>query len=291
VAGELLARRASTPFLQYNSGYACDVRTGETRGWPARSSPFYCGVHGAELRGRRTWSAPNHTTVRPRATVLGPGRFVVILHDGNTSSSIRMGRGRLAPGPRREVLNRFGLGVARTLRALLTGAPWAGAWEHRAEAITRRWAGEHAAHAAVSPAATSLETAALFGFLLEASAPRRVLVIGSPFGAVVATAYATGHGDVVCDVDPSAPRGRYDLALIDLAGDPARTARLGPLLRVLSPSGMGLVAGGDGAACGRRLRRALAHCCADVYPEVEEITRDAAGRRAMLVGRVIGSTG
>ena len=67
-ASTLLKQRPTTPFLQFNSGFAVDVRGGDVLPWRSRSSPFYTHVYGEEIRHLRTWSEPNHTAVA-RATV------------------------------------------------------------------------------------------------------------------------------------------------------------------------------------------------------------------------------
>jgi hypothetical protein len=290
VAGDLLTRRHTNRFLQFNEGYACDVRTGNLRRWTSRSSPFYCQVYGDELRLRRRWGEPNHTTVRRQATVLRPGRVLVTLHDENTSSSIRVDTAPIAPARRRAVLERFGLGRVRSLDALLSCVMAPADWETRAGPIWQRVRQTWLRHAGApaSGETMSLEVAAFLAFLCEVTAARRILVAGSPFGAAVAREY--GAVDTVAgafDTVPALAGGRYDLLVLDLAGEPARLRLLEPALRSLLPTGLALIDNCHGPQVEALLGEALRGWCADVYPEAEELTRDAGGRHATLLGRVI----
>ena len=158
VARQLAQSRERAEFFQFNRGYACDLRTGEVRHWPAHSSPFYSHSYGEELRGREHWNEPNHTTVRPRAHELDPGQFLVSLHGRNSSSAIRMGRGRLTGEEALAALRRFGLGAERTLDALAATA--------RGNAD---WRGALRARAGLGP------FEALAGALIDLAAARRVL--------------------------------------------------------------------------------------------------------------------
>jgi glycosyltransferase involved in cell wall biosynthesis len=263
VAGDLLERRATTPFLQFNRGHVCDVRSGQLCGWKARSSPFYCHVYGDELRTQDPWSEPNHSTVRPLAEELGPGRFLVTIHDGNTTSSLPLRSVPLDDRRRRRVLEAFGLGVPRSLDALLACARGPANWTERAPAL-RASVGRR--RQAVGDR-LSTEAAAFFAFLCEATAARRIRVTGSALGAAIARNYAP--------TDDAGPA--YDLALTDAEGTAAA-------LQGLLPSGLALIH--DEPA---RVDVALRGCCADTYPEVRALTRDERGCEAALVGRAMGA--
>lgn len=109
-AARLLRGPFDRDFLQFDRGWAWDVDTGEMRDWSSASSPFYCRVHGEEVRAIGEWSIVNHSTVRPRARVLGPGHFLVTFHGRNTSSTIARGGGRPLPAERAAgVLEAFGV--------------------------------------------------------------------------------------------------------------------------------------------------------------------------------------
>jgi hypothetical protein len=261
VAGDLLDRRATTRFLQFNRGHACDVRSGRLCGWRVRSSPFYCQVYGDELRALEAWGEPNHSTVRPLAEELGPGRFLVTIHDANTTSSLPLRAAPLPDRRRRRVLEAFGLGGPRSLDALLACARGPATWTTRAAALRANVRGRR--EALGDP--LSVEAAAFFAFLCEATAARRVNVGGSDLGSAIARDYAPTDGG-----------GRdHDLALTDAAGAADALSRL-------LPSGLALIY--DDAA---RVDAALSGWCADTYPEVRALTRDASGREAALVSRVM----
>ena len=321
VASTLLRQPASTEFFQFNQGYACDVDSGEVRRWNSRSSPFYTHVYGEELRARTAWAEPNHTSVRARATVLEPERFMVALHGRNTSSSIRLGGERLAPRPALTVLRSFGLGGVRPLRSVLASARGPADWAAR----------EASLHAALGPlyrryldggtseaTSISLETAVFFGFLCEAVGARRILDLGSGFGSVVAARYAAAHPSVVShSVELSAERlarsrralqrlglpttglrtwpeflarreARYDLVLHDLDGMAMRTQTLPTALEAVLPTGLLLLDDSHKRAYAAGVSRQLERWCADVVPQAEELTRDRFGRSTLLLARVVG---
>jgi hypothetical protein len=273
VAGKLLSRRARTEFLQFNDGYACDLRSGAMREWKSHSSPFYCHVYGDDLRRRSAWEEPDHTTVRPWATVLGGGHFLVALHDRNTSSVLRRGA-PVGDALRQRVFAAFGLGGERRLDRLLACACGAGSWSVGAAAF---------GPGPAENGGMSREAASLFAFVCRMSAARRVLLAGTGAGAVVAEAQG-----VPCDTLAAPAADGYDLALLDLADGPDDVALLSPLLERLLPSGLLMVDNCHEPAVADALRAALASRCADEYPEVADLTRDARGRHAALFGRVIG---
>jgi hypothetical protein len=270
VAGKLLQTRARTEFLQFNDGYACDLRSGTMRAWKSRSSPFYCHVYGDELRRLSVWEEPEHTSVRPRATVLGDGHFLVTVHDRNTSSSLR-GAAPVGDALRRRVLAAFGLGGTRRLEPLLTCARGTGRWSATVRPTVADSGG------------MSFEAASTFAWLCRMTAARRVLMAGSGAAAPVAAA----QGVTVDTIADPAPGG-YDLALLDLAGGPHDVALLEPLLERLLPSGLLMVDNCHEPAVTAELRAALALHYADEFPEVADVTRDERGRHAALFGRIIG---
>ena len=127
----------------------------------------------------------------------------------------------------------------------------------------------------------SLEAATFFAFLCEVTAARRLLVLGSSVGAAVAREY----GEV--DTVPALAGDATTYLLLDLAGEPARIGLLESALRSLLPTGFALIDNCHGPQIGARLGEVLRGWCADVYPEAEELTRDAGGRHATLLGRAI----
>jgi glycosyltransferase involved in cell wall biosynthesis/predicted O-methyltransferase YrrM len=321
VASTLARQPTSAEFFQFNNGYACNLDTGELRRWDSNSSPFYCHVYGQELRSLAAWSEPNHTTVRQRAAVLGPGQFLVALHQQNTSSSIRLGGSRLTGRAAASALGSFGLGRELTLPSLLARARGQAAWDTRSRQLRdelgpryRRWVEELPDEAP----SISLEVATFFGFLCEAVAARRILDLGAGFGSVVARAYASAHPSVVChtvDTSPaaldrtrrflrasglpsgglfrwSAFRGRaepgYDLVLHDLGDPHAQAETLPAALEAVLPTGVVLLDDHHQPEYAARVSSTLARYCADTFPEVEAITRDQLGRSALLLARVIG---
>jgi glycosyltransferase involved in cell wall biosynthesis len=272
VAGDLLDRRATRRFLQFNRGHACDMRSGHLCGWRVRSSPFYCQIYGDELRALEAWAEPNHSTVRPLAEELGPGRFLVTIHDANTASSLPLRAAPLPDRRRRRVLEAFGLGVPRSLDALLACARGPATWRTRAAALRASVRGRP--EAVGDP--LSVEAAAFFAFLCEATDARRVHVTRSALGAAIARDHATSGG-AGRDSVPAIPPG-YDLALTDEAG-------AADALEGLLPSGLALIYGDA-----TRVDAALSGWCADTYPEVRVLTRDETGREAALVSRVMRGT-
>jgi hypothetical protein len=248
VAAEVLAVPAGAEFLQFNRGYACDLRSGEVRDWVARSSPFYCRVHGEEVRRLARWEVTNHTTVRPRARVLRPGSFLVMFHGHNTSSRIELGAGPLAGEPARRVLRSFGLGADRRL---------AGAGE---------------------PAPPSFRPDALVPYLCRRAAARRVLALGDGAWARAARVHAAG-ARIECHARPASvdPSPLYDLVVQDVAEDGGRPGATVEALRSVLPTGLLLLPHGTGEE--------LRDWVFDRYPEVASIGGD--GRRsAALLGRL-----
>lgn len=110
VCHELAQAPTNRPFLQYNRGFALDLRSGRLVDWIARSPPFYARVYGPELRTLGTWEAPNHQTVSTMATILETRRFLVLCHQLNTSTRIRRRGPREYRGAERDtILSGFGL--------------------------------------------------------------------------------------------------------------------------------------------------------------------------------------
>jgi predicted O-methyltransferase YrrM len=321
VASTLVRRTAASEFLQFNRGYACDVDSGQVRRWRSPSSPFYSHMYGPELRSRRSWREPNHTTLRGRATVLEPGRFLVALHQRNTSSSIDLGKDRLSGRSAREALGLFGLGQRRTLGSLLTRARGPAAWSGRRNQIRERLRPRYrrfVREASSEVMSISLETATLLGFLCEAVGARRILDLGAGFGSVVTRSYARTHPSVTCHAVTDDPRSldrtrrfllasglphdsmflwkefkhrsepSYDLVLHDIGGMVLRAELLAETLDAVLPSGLVLLDDHHKPGYATQVSRCLERYCADIYPEVEELTRDRFGRCALLLGRVIG---
>jgi predicted O-methyltransferase YrrM len=83
----------------------------------------------------------------------------------------------------------------------------------------------------------------------------------------------------------------YDLVLHDLGDMRMRTATLVHALRAADPAGFVLLDDAHKPVYAAELDRRLARLCADDYPEAAALTRDALGRHARLVGRVLGPGG
>lgn len=100
-------------WLQFNSGYAWDEDEAKLYSWVQSSSPFYAQVvSGSQYRRARRVERPRHTEpALARARGLAPGHFVVTLHGGNTSTSLRTGSlGAEITGARRQrAIEAFGL--------------------------------------------------------------------------------------------------------------------------------------------------------------------------------------
>jgi Putative rhamnosyl transferase len=211
VAANLLARPAAADYFQFNRGYAWDVTTGDLREWIVRSSPFYCRVHGEEVRRVASWEVVNHTLVRQRAQVLGPGHFLVTFHGANTSSRIESGKRPITGETRRRVLSGFGLGGTRRL---------AGAGE--------------------APPPTRPD--ALVPYLAERVAARRVLALGDgPWARAARQQLGADPGLT----GASAPA--YDLVVQDVAERDARARATREALRSVLPTGLVLLPHGAGA--------------------------------------------
>ncbi|MDA0165828.1 glycosyltransferase [Solirubrobacter ginsenosidimutans] len=311
VAGRLAQHTDAPEFFQFNHGYACDLRTGEVRLWPARSSPFYAHVYGPELRSRERWSEPDHTLVRPRALELERGQFLVTFHGRNDSSRIAHGRGSVSGIAALATLGAFGLGGRRSLDAFAVTARGDAGWR---AAFERAKADLGPLRARLPGAPLSLETAALFAALCELVAARRVLALGAGLGALVAarsgavtwhavardegdaeamraTLRATGlrdDGVVTWDAHRRAAEAPYDVVLHDFGDARQRAATVRHALTATDPAGFLLLAGAQERPYAAELDRRLARLCADVHPEAEQLTRDASGRHARLLGRVLG---
>ena len=221
VAANLLARRTAAEYLQFNRGYACNVSTGELREWIVRSSPFYCRVHGEEVRGVSRWEVVNHTTVRPRAQVLGPGHFLVTIHGGNTSSRINIGKRGITGESARRVLSGFGLGGIRRLTEL--GEP-----------------------------PVPMRPEMLMPYLAERVVARRVLALGDGPWARAAREHAAAERRPSGDLVPT-----YDLVVQDVRDASARGGATRDALRAVLPTGLVLLPHGGGAELRRLVPRPL----------------------------------
>jgi predicted O-methyltransferase YrrM len=324
VASLVLRRTERVEFLQFNRGYACDLRTGVTRDWVSRSSPFAVHIYGRELRDRGRWSEPNHTTIRGRSVAeLDPGQFLVTLHGLNSSSSISASKrnGTLGSARAREVLRSFGLGSDRRLDALETCARGTRGWQQRAEALHRSLRPLHARYVrevSSEVMASSLETAALLQYLCELLGARRILDLGSGFSSFATRAYAAAHPGVVCHSVDTSPvwltktrawldatgvpdeglftwdeyrerrEAGYDLVLHDLGTMPVRLETLPRALGAVLPTGLLVLDDLHKAGFASHVGRHLGRFAADRYPEATVLTRDRLGRYAGLFGRVIG---
>ena len=253
VAGHLLRHDTTRDFLQFNHGYACDVGSGAVYDWRSRSSPFYCRVERGPFRADEPFGVVDHTTVGPRATVLGPGHFLVMLHGRNTSTRAPR-RGRHRPGAARDVLARFGVGGRQRLaqlagdradlRARAIGVPDAriearsgrsiedrsGPWSEarsgpstraRSDELRRTARARYIVEVEPTPA-VSEESAALFGWLGAATRAARVLDLGAGFGAIAARCYSVGAAPdlpVTChSVDARPSHRRAVMALLSELG-------------------------------------------------------------------------
>ncbi len=210
VAANLLARPAAADYFQFNRGYAWDVTTGELREWIARSSPFYCRVHGEEVRHVSGWEVVNHTLVRRRAQVLGPGHFLVTFHGANTSSRIASGKRPITGESARRVLSGFGLGGTRPLLGPGDAPP---------------------------PTARDV----LVPYLAERIAARRVLALGDGPWARAARQHVGADPGLT-----GGPAPTYDLVVQDVAEPDARPHATQDALRSVLPTGLVLLPHGAG---------------------------------------------
>jgi predicted O-methyltransferase YrrM len=320
VGSNLVGRLAKAEFFQFNHGFAVDFGAAEVRAWRSPSSPFYCHVYGDELRSLDSWAEPNHTTVSPRAKVLGPGHFLIALHGENTTSSIHLGVGRFADSRARQILGSFGLGGSRGFDTMLSCARGPADWQARRVALREELSRLHAkclADLTSEVMAISLETATLFRFLCEATGARRILDLGAGFSSAVARSYAARNGAVCHSVDTSRERlGRtkrfledcglpvdglfewseflarneppYDVVLHDLGNMRIRAESLVTALAQALPTGFVLLDDGHFSGYADFIERTLARYSADVYPQAADLTRDRLGRSALLLGRVLG---
>jgi hypothetical protein len=308
-----LKQHPTTPFLQFNRGFAVDVRNGEVLPWRSRSSPFYTHVYGEEIRHLDVWAEPNHTTVRRAATVLGSGHFLVSLHRSNTSTSRAHAAGGALPVERsRTIAGQFGIGGARRMEELAATARLPVRWESRwrqlglelAPFATEVGAGEDGAP-------LSLSALALLHLACEMTAARRVAVIDD----VVAAVAVRSRGMATCDLLVFTPAGAaavrdalppslavyaawrttpaepyaYDVAYLDLRHAGPDPNPLRAALGAIVVTGLLVIAGVDPVRPGDLLRTTLEGMIVDRYPEIEARAQDPSGTTCWLLGRPLTS--
>jgi len=96
------------------------------------------------------------------------------------------------------------------------------------------------------------------------------------------------EGVVTWDAHRRSQEAPYDVVLHDLGDLKLRAATLRHALTATDPAGFLLLDDAHERRYASELDRRLTRMCVDVYPEGEQLTRDASGRHARLLGRVLG---
>jgi hypothetical protein len=312
-ASTLLKQRPTTPFLQFNRGFALDVRTGDVLPWRSRSSPFYTHVYGEEVRRLEVWEEPNHTTVAQSATTLGAGHFLVSLHRSNTSTTRKHAAGGALPAERsRSIAGQFGIGGERRMDELAGTTRLPVRWRPRWRELQLELAPlVNEMNARMGEVAVSVTAVALLQLACEMTAARRVAVIDDVFAAVAVRSRNVATCDLFVSTPASVPAVRhalpptlaayaasstqdaephaYDVAYVNL-----RCARPDPkvlrsALDAIVVTGLLIIAGVDAVRWGSVLGAALEGLVVDRYPEMEVLATDASGTTCWLLGRPLRS--
>jgi hypothetical protein len=312
-ASTLLKQRPTTRFLQFNRGFALDVRTGEVLPWRSRSSPFYTHVYGEEIRRLNVWNEPSHTTVARSATVLGSGHFLVSLHQSNTSTTRANAAGGALPSERaRAIAGQFGIGGDRRMDELAATTRLPVRWEQRWGVLQLELAPlMNQVNACLDERPLSLIAVALLQLACEMTAARRVAVIDDVPAAVA----LRSRGVATCDLFVSRParvtavrdalppslaahatgraaapeRCAYDVVYVDLRRIGSDSKPLRSALGAIAVTGLLVIAGVDPVDGGDILRTTLAGVIVDRYPEIEARAADASGKTCWLLGRALTS--
>ena len=319
VAGALAGRQPRATFLQFNRGFACDIRTGQVRQWVSRSSPFYCEVRGEEIRSSH-WAEPDHTKVRPQAEVLGPGHFLVLLHEQNTSSTIDIGGEQLHAEAARRTLRAFGLGQPRELMSLLACVPGSADWHGRWLALRnelRPFHEQYVQQSAKAESVTTLEGATFLAFLCEAIEAKSVLDVGGGFASVVAARYAARHAgtevrsvlspgarvpaighlaayvthrdwDSLRESSQAEHRSKYDIVVVSAVSGLPLAAAVDAGLRSTHPTGLAVVDAWHEQERVAIVRRQLTRYVSSPVVDSPSLTQDRAGRCSLVISRLIG---
>ena len=312
-ASTLLKQRPTTPFLQFNQGFALDVSNGEVLPWHSRSSPFYTHVYGEEIRRLGVWDEPNHTTVARSATVLGSGHFLVSLHSSNTSTTRAHASGAALPTERSmTIAAQFGIGGRRGMDDLAATSRVPVKWEFRWQQLHRELrvlVNVLNAHLEGTP--VSLSAVALLQLVCEMTAARLVAVIDHVPAAVVVRSLGTARCDLVVSTLAYSTAARdalppslavhasgsaaaavihaYDVVYVDLRRTGSDPTPLRSALDAVAVTGLLVVAGVDPDSHDQLLRSALGGVIIDRYPEIEARALDPSGRTCWLLGRGLSS--
>jgi hypothetical protein len=95
-------------FMQFNSGYFYNTLTDTLCSWVQTSSPFYCRT----LKGGEKWQGElNHAKVCGQSDKMAPGKFMVLFHNLNTSTTARAApiKNRITGTQRTNIMREFNI--------------------------------------------------------------------------------------------------------------------------------------------------------------------------------------